>query len=93
MLADRLRSSNGGGGNRPRLFVIIAIWAGFVLVENRGGTVARLKSPVAFVLCTCAGVSELLAHDEWRGYYFPSEKAFSASRGWGGITAAGEIAV
>ena len=52
-----------------------------------------LKSAVAFVLCTSAGVSELLAHDEWGGSSFPSEKAFSASRGWGEMTAAGAIAV
>ena len=52
-----------------------------------------LKSAVVFVLCTCAGVSELLAHDEWGGSSFPSEKASSVSRGWGGMTAAGAIAV
>ena len=52
-----------------------------------------LMSVVAFVLCTCAGVSELLAHDEWEGSSFFSEKAFSASRGWGEMTAAGAIAV
>ena len=39
-----------------------------------------LKSAAAFVLCTCAGVSGILVHDEWRGSYVPSEKAFSASR-------------
>ena len=39
--AYRLRSPNGGGGDRPRPFIIIAIWAGFVLAENRGNTVTR----------------------------------------------------
>ena len=43
VLADRLRSPNGGGGDRPRPFIIITIWAGFVLVENRGGTAARAQ--------------------------------------------------
>ena len=52
-----------------------------------------LKSAVAFVLCICAGVSELLAHDEWGGSSLPSEKVFSASRGWGGMSATGPIAV
>ena len=33
-----------------------------------------LKSAVAFVLCTCAGVSELLAHDEWGGVFFSLRK-------------------
>ena len=31
----KLRSPNGGGGDRPRPFIIIAIWAGFVLPEMR----------------------------------------------------------
>ena len=30
-------------GDRPRLFIIIAIWAGFVLTENRGNTVTRAR--------------------------------------------------
>ena len=38
--AYRLRSPNGGRGNRPRPFIIIMIWAGFMLAENRGGTVS-----------------------------------------------------
>ena len=41
--AYRLRSPNGGGDDRPRPFIIIAIWTGFVLVENRGGTVTRAQ--------------------------------------------------
>ena len=39
--AYRLRSPDEGGGDRPRPFIIIAIWAGFVLAENRGNTVTR----------------------------------------------------
>ena len=52
-----------------------------------------LKSAAAVVLCTCAGVSELLVHDEKRRSSFPSEKAFSASRKWDGMTATGAVAV
>ena len=44
------------------------------------------------MLCIYIGVSELLAHDEWEGSSFPSGKAFSASREWGGMAAAGIIA-
>ena len=40
----------------------------------------ELTSAVALVLCIRTEVSELLAHDEWRGSSFPSGKAFSASR-------------
>ena len=32
---------SGGGGDRSRPFIIIVIWAGFVLAENRGNTVTR----------------------------------------------------
>ena len=52
-----------------------------------------LTSAVALVLCIHTEVSELLAHDEWGGSSFPSGKAFSASRKWGGMTAAGTIVV
>ena len=52
-----------------------------------------LTSAVALALCIHTGVSELLAHDERGGSSFPSGKAFSASRKWGGMTAAGTIAV
>ena len=38
--AYRLRSPNGGGGDRRRPFIIIVIWAGFMLAENRGSTVS-----------------------------------------------------
>ena len=82
---DGLRSPNGGGGGRPRPFVIVAIWAEIPL--------QGLKSAQAFVFCTRAGVSELLAHDEWGGSSFPSEKAFFVSRERGGMTAAGTVAV
>ena len=47
----------------------------------------------AFVSGTRAGVSERLVHDERGGSSFPSEKAFSASRKWCGMTAAGAVAV
>ena len=52
-----------------------------------------LKSAEAFLSCTRAGVSGFLAHDEWGWSSFPSEKAFSASREWGGMTATGTAAV
>ena len=32
---------NGGGGDRPRLFIVIATWEGFVLAENRGNALTR----------------------------------------------------
>ena len=51
-----------------------------------------LTSAVALVLCIHTGVSELLGHDEW-GSCFASGKAFSASRNWGGMTAAETLAV
>ena len=74
----------------PRPFFIIAIWAGFSCLSRIAGVPLQgLKSAVALVLCTCVGVSQLLAHDEWGGSSFPSETALSASRGWGGMTAAG----
>ena len=53
----------------------------------------ELTSAVAFIECIHTGVSELLAHDEWGGSSFPSGKVSSASRKWGGMTAAGTIAV
>ena len=93
VLSDRLQSPDGGGGDRPRPFIVIAIWTGVVLVENRGSTVIRAKVSSGIMLCTCAGVSELLVHDEWRGSSFPSEKAFSAYKEWGGMTATGAVAV
>ena len=52
-----------------------------------------LPSAVALVLCIHAGVSELLANDEWWESSFPLGKAFSASRKWGGMTVAGTITV
>ena len=52
-----------------------------------------LKSAEAFVFCIRAGVSEQLAHGEWGGSSFPSEKAFSASRERGEIIAAETVAV
>ena len=53
----------------------------------------RLKSAEAFLFCTRAGVSGLLAHYKWGGSSFPSEKAFSASRERGGTTATGTVVV
>ena len=52
-----------------------------------------LTSAVGLVLYIHTGVSELLGHDGWGGSSFPLEKAFSASRKWGGMTAAGTTAV
>ena len=52
-----------------------------------------LTSAVALVSCIHTGVSELIAHDEWRGSSFASGKAFSASRKCGGMAAAGTFAV
>ena len=52
-----------------------------------------LTSAIALVLCIHTGVSELLAHDESEGFSFPSGMAFSASRKWGGMTAAGTSAI
>ena len=40
----------------------------------------------AFVSGARAGVSERLAHDEWKGSSFSLEKAFSASRKLCGMT-------
>ena len=51
-----------------------------------------LKSAVALVLCIGAGGSEQLAQDEWGGSSSLFRKAFSASRKWCGITAAGPVA-
>ena len=91
--AYRLRSSNGGGGDRPRPFIISRsgqslCWPRIAEIPLQG-----LTSAVAVVLCIHTGVSELLAHDEWEGSSFPSGKAFSASRKRGGMTAAGTIVV
>ena len=92
--AYRLRSPNGGGGDRPRPFIIIAIWAQALCWPRIAEIPLQgLKSAAAFKLCPCAGVSGFPVHDEWRGSSFPSEKAFSASREWGGMTATVAVAV
>ena len=52
-----------------------------------------LTSAVALVLCIHTVISELLGHDEWGGSSFPPGKAFFASMKWGGMTAAGTVAV
>ena len=65
MSVNGLRSPNGGGGGRPRPFAVVAFWVGFVLAENRGEIPLQgLMSAEAFLFCTRAGVSGLLAHDE-----------------------------
>ena len=62
----RLRSPNGGGGDRPRPFIIIAIWAQALCWPRIAEMPLQgLTSAVALVLCIHTGVSELLAHDEW----------------------------
>ena len=90
--AQVMRGRNGGGCNRPRPFGIIAIWAVVVLTKYRGMPSQVLKSAVALVLCIGAGGSEQLAHGEWVGSSSLFRKAFSASRKWCGITAAGPVA-
>ena len=55
MSVDGLKSPNGGGGGRPRPFVVVAFWAGFVLAENRVDTVAQVSRGI-FVLHSCWGL-------------------------------------
>ena len=81
VVTGRVRSLSSRSGQASRLPRIAGV------------PLQGLKSAAAFVLCTCTGVSELLVDDEWRGSSFPSEKAFSASREWGGMTATGAVAV
>ena len=86
--AYRLRSPNGGGGDRPRSLIIIAIWAQALCWPRIAEILLQgLVSAVALVLCIHTGVSELLAHDEWGGSSFLFRKAFSASceRGTEGV--------
>ena len=80
-MTGRVRSLSSRSGQAP-------CWPRIAEVPLQG-----LQSVGAFVLCTRAGVSERLAHDEWGGSSFRSEKAFSASRKWCGMTAAVAIAV
>ena len=87
-----MRERNGGGCDRPRPFRIIAIWAGFVLAENRGNTVTRAHVSSSIGIMHPYWGPELLAHDEWGGSSSLFRKAFSASRKWCGITAAGPVA-
>ena len=58
-----MRERNGGGCDRPRPFIIIAIRA-IAEIPLQG-----LVPAVALVLCIHTGVSELLAHDEWGGVF------------------------
>ena len=69
--AYRLRSPNGGGGDRPRPFVYIAIGAGSRIAEI---PLRGLTSPVALVLCIHTGVSELLGFGEWGSLLSPEER-------------------
>ena len=80
-MTGRVRSISSRSGQAP-------CWPRIAQVPLQG-----LNSEGAFVSGTRAGVSERLAHDKWVGSYFPSEKAFSASRKWPGMTAAGAAAV
>ena len=51
-----LRSPDEGRDVRPRPFLVVAFWAGFVLAENRGDTVTRAQvSRGIFVLHSCWG--------------------------------------
>ena len=71
----RLRSSNGGGGDRPRPFIIIAIWAQALCWPRIAEIPLQgLTSAVALVLCIHTGVSELLAQDGWGGSSFLLER-------------------
>ena len=63
-------------------------WSRIAGVPLRG-----LKAATAFVLCMCAEVSELLAHDEGGGEFFPLRKGILCVQRMGGMTAAGAIAV
>ena len=69
----RLQSLNGGGGDRPRPFIIIAIWAGFVLTENRGNTITRAHVSSSIGIMHLY-IPELLGHDEWGGLLSPQER-------------------
>ena len=62
MLTGRIRSLSSRSGKA-------LCWSRIAEVPLQG-----LKSAVAFVLCTCAGVSELLAYDEWRGLLSPQKR-------------------
>ena len=83
-----MREGNGGGCDRPRSFIIIAIWAQALCWPRIAEIpLQRLVSAVALVLCIHTGVYELLAHDEWGGSSFLFRKAISASceRGMEGV--------
>ena len=80
-MTGRVRSLSSRSGQAP-------CWPRIAEVPLQG-----LKTAGAFVLGTCAGVSERLAHDGWGRSSFPSEKAFSSSRKWCGMTTAEAVAV
>ena len=64
----RLRSPNGGGGDRPRPGQALC-WLRIAEMPLQG-----LTSAVALVLCIHTAISELLGHDEWGGLLSPQEK-------------------
>ena len=81
VVTDRVRSLSSRSGQA-------LCWPRIAKISLQG-----ITSAVALVLCIYTGVSELLGRDEWGGSSFPSGKAFSASRKWGGMAAAGTIVV
>ena len=77
MCAYRLRSPNGGGGDRPRPFITIAIWAQTLCWPRIAEIPLQgLTSAVALVLCIHTAVSELLGHDEWGALLSPQQRHF-----------------
>ena len=75
-----MQEGNGGGCDRPRPFIISAIWAQALCWPRIAEIPLQgLVSAVALVLCIHTGVSELPAHDEWGGSSFLFRKAFFAS--------------
>ena len=62
---DGLRSPNGGGRGRLRPFVNVAIWQALCWPRIAEIPLQGLKSAEVLVFCTRAGISELLAYDEW----------------------------
>ena len=49
-----LQRGNGAGGNRPRPFIVIVIWADFVLAKNHGSAVTSAQvSSVIGIMHPC----------------------------------------
>ena len=80
-MAGRVRSLSSRSGQA-------SCWPRIAELPLQGLTLAE-----ACLSYTRAGVSGLLAHDEWGWSSFPSEKAFSASREWDGMIATGTATV